>query len=1734
MLRLRQGLVLLGLAVLVAVAVIVFPDRGDAFAKKKGGPIDPVPVGGGSASGHSSVKISEDSNLRRILNVGRDCLNDKDWPQAIEAFQKLLEQPKDHYVQVTEKDPTGQEVKRWTSVKFEANNLIGSMPLEGLLIYEQKHGADAKTKLDEAKKKGDRESLAEVAQIFCHTHAGIEANEILATLFLQRGQIFTAALRYEKLLQMNPERTKLSDLTLFKASLAFYRAGDKKNYEETWKRFSDNLQGKVGLKLGEDVIPVAKLDAAIKDATFVDPVNVHDWPSWRGNARNSAQASGSPPLLDSKLFSRKIFMDKPYEGAADDDPDQASLDRVQRAIKQVADANRAVLPGFFPIASNGVMVYRSQRDVRAVALRPIELRDEDGSISKFQPGQIVWRSIPHDRSLAILLEKPALRAKIEQWMQSYDGVPGFNSLLYENTVVGTLATDHRFVYAINDLAVPPHPGVFMQNQFNPQFNQYNPGEIKPYIVQNELVAYDLMNGKMKWDLNQNDPMFRDSHFLSLPISVGGKLYVLNEKMLETTGGAAPPFGGGIINPFPGESELRLVCIDPTKITQTATSPKPTIVGDPQPLGTIVQHNRMVQDIGRRVNAVQLGYDEGILVCPTNAGEVFGIDLMTRGLVWSYPYRDQGHAQVWLPGMQFQPGFPGMPKMNTTTTVYSKWKSSPPAIQDGKVVFTAPDADSIHCISLRDGKPLWKKAQQKGDLYMAGVYRGRVLIVNDTTIRALDLKTGGQLWTIYTGDLPSGQGVASKDIYYLPLKKGEILAVDVVKGEVKAHNRAAAGSSAPGNLVFYENMVLTQTPTEVVAYPQLSARLADAALASKQSPDDLFKLTDYGELLLKDGQVQAAVDVLHKAYNNRPQEQALNKRVRERLFEALTDLMHIDFAKADKDYLDTYKALCSVPDNNLEEQRRKSKFHRLVGQGREAQGNLVEAFKNYKEFGALPIHKDEGISSAEDPNYKIPVNMWLRGRISGMLSKATDEQKAPLEAAIAKEWADVEATKDINAFRSFVGMFDVPVRVGREARIRLAETIMDRDERTSFLEAEMLLNQVMGGEYRSDPNTGGRALAALAQLEEKKRTNDSMRLAAAYYRELKDHYGDKIVRGKKTGADLFNELATDKRFLPFLEESSGGFNAPKLAAREIGAGAFVVGMPGFAMTPDGDQTPFAKQNRLILDPSDTFNPRIRLRDQLTNQDRWVTNLGRVDMNQQLFFNLYQQSQVNQPYFPNARFRFYQLKGHLIVCQVGVMVYCIDGDTGKKLWEMMTVENIPQNGFVHLQQVTNDVEGNPEFIYWNQQTNQRFTVQLGRIGTAQASYVAVIGHKGMHVVDPLRGTVLWKRPDVSVNSHIFGDDQYLFLAEANAPGNFGVGRTIRATDGEVLAIADFSAAYQARIRTIGRHILAANYGDGVTLRLYDIIAGKDKWAKKFPAGSHVLKTEDANIVGVLDNVGKLTVLDTSTGKELLETSVTQGRITVADLQTLRDPLLLQDSERFYVALNRPIEMNKVDRGLLHNNFNNGTRCLPINGWFLAVQRADGKKQVGDREVAWKKGDLAWHSYMPVTNQMIVLDQFEHSPVILFTVRYNEIMNNGGNRWVSVTQSLHKSNGKMVYDSGPRQINGASPMFSLLQLDLKARTVNLIGFSGSVQHYVDDGKGPPPQPGAMLNPGNPPAFGMGGPVAPGQPFGGIPAGAGGPIFPGVMPPPMGQLPPQIRLRIVDEVEVIPAIELPPIRKR
>ena len=214
----------------------------------------------------------------------------------------------------------------------------------------------------------------------------------------------------------------------------------------------------------------------------------------------------------------------------------------------------------------------------------------------------------------------------------------------------------------------------------------------------------------------------DSYFLGPPLCVNGKLYVLAEK----------------------QQELRLICLENVKEATDGHAGKPKI-DFVLPLGT-ARDSRLQTDSLRRVNAAHLSYGEGVLVCPTNLGYVIAIDLLQNSLLWAYPYRDKadeddnGALGMGGPGMGMaysrqDGGRSAACRHDRAERPADRqgppqqgWKASAPIIQDGKVVFTAPDSKSIHCVNLKDGTPAWSRPRQEGDLYLGGVVNGKVIVV----------------------------------------------------------------------------------------------------------------------------------------------------------------------------------------------------------------------------------------------------------------------------------------------------------------------------------------------------------------------------------------------------------------------------------------------------------------------------------------------------------------------------------------------------------------------------------------------------------------------------------------------------------------------------------------------------------------------------------------------------------------------------------------------------------------------------------------------------------------------------------------------------------------------------------------------------------------------------------------------------------------------------------------------
>ncbi|MBL8795070.1 MAG: PQQ-binding-like beta-propeller repeat protein, partial [Planctomycetia bacterium] len=1450
----------------------------------------------------------------------------------------------------------GKTIVRMVSIKAEANRLLGTMPKEGMEFYEVQFGQTARGRLLQARQAGDKDILAEVAVRFLHTDAGAEATMLLGTHCLNRDEPLIAALYFDRLYRRQGS-DKLSPWTLYKIALSAYRSGDKEAGDEVWKTLVKKIERDGGLQLdAKQFISVGALRAELDKAIVDEPKNVREPMVYRGGPSRTEQGYGGAPFLD-HLWTASTLPIK-------SDVKSWTEDNLNHALRFLQDQRgQAVMPAFFPVAAANKVIYRTYDGVYALNLK--------------QEGKIAWYSHT-DGGLQTVLNDANKKAQLDQWSNIYRQ-NGPQGILFENSVTGSLSTDAARVYVIDDLAIPPHPAYLRNFMWGgaPNF-----GALTDLVNRNSLKAYNLESGKLVWELGgrfDKESELAGSFFLGPPLPLGGKLYLLNEK----------------------NSELRLVCIEPKDQPGDAIPPAPTIVWTQ----TLANAKDKIQlDFNRRINAAHLAYADGILVCPTNAGAILGVDLLSHSLVWAHSYRDDKAPQNPNPKIAMINGMPMMPAMN------SEWRIAAPAIQDGKVVFTAPDGGAVHCLDLRDGSLLWKHSRASDDLYFAGVFHGKALIIGKNSCKALSLTKGEQVWRLDNVGTPSGQGAASENVYYLPLRAGqdkepEVCAINVDTGRVVAHTKSRK-KEVPGNLIFYEGQVLSQTLTSITAYPQLQSKLTLIDERIKQNPKDPLALIERGELCLDKGELDKAYADLHTALENNPPADMIPK-AKQKLYETLTDMFQRDFNVAEK-YLEEYKTLCQ-PENAEERRRRQGNLLCLVAKGRERQGRLVDAFQAYTDFGAL-AGSQELVSSLDEPNTKSSPAVWARGRIAAMMDKAKPEQRQPLETRLAEQWAGVKDTNDVQALRRFADLFGAGLAVGRQARLKLADRLLDsaRDAKADELrEAQLLLLQVEG-QKAVDPEAAGQAVETLARVMLRKGLMDH---AAHYYRALGRDFTKVVIKDGKTGADLYSELTTDKRFLPFLEDARQSWNG-KFKVSEI-HGQFPM-QPSFTLEPIGDLLPFFQKHRLALDMN---LQQLRVVNQIDGKDQWKSA------------NLPSLQYLNHGH-ANIRTTF-SVQGHVVVVGLGHMVYGLDPVDQKKLWEYNLYapgsSSMPQLG-----QVTRDREGNLTLLYqdgWMQ--------KLGQTGAVEASYVCLQTRNGLVALDPIKGTMLWTKSDVNASrTQIFGDEQYVYLVELNGDGAAAsANRAVRATDGVTVPVPDFTEAFRNKLKVRGRTLLVKDElaGGATQLRLYDVPTGKDVWKQEFPANSTVLKCESGDIAGVVDPEGNVAVFDLNTRQEVFK-----AKVKKEDLDKLQEAWLLVDRDQYYVALNKTADPN-LNNGIWMNVYH-GMRTLTVNGSLYAFDGANGKTK--------------WIN--PIQNQMLVLEQFKELPVLIFTSRYNKWVNQGNNRiamHVVATKSLHKASGKLLFD---KELSNNVNNFHALQVDPKAGTIDLVSFNLKIRHELDrDGK-------------------------------------------------------------------------------
>jgi outer membrane protein assembly factor BamB len=1432
---------------------------------------------------------------QRRLDALRDFIKSEDWEAVAALAQVLLDEPKDVFIVVPVKGPDGKEVNTLIAERVFANRLLGTLPEKGREVYEKMHGEKAAALLAKARKESDKQLFADVAQRYLWTKAGPEAAERLATILLDRGDFMAAAQTFDRLIN-RVGVDKLEPLTLYKAAIAFQRGNskeDKDNKDKVWKELT--RKAPKGLRIDGRDRTLKELEEQLQK-----PTSIHDWPMFGGTPGRDGQGDGGMPLLQPQMR-YSLFL-------SDDPPSQVRrwiVTEQNSVIKRLETRGEAVIPAFTPVIAT----------VPGRGGKPRTLviyRDYEGIVARsLETGKREWASASHWSPEGMFKDHRKRRTLVSWVSQFKDGLGSRPSVLIENAAVGTLSSDGQRLYAIDDLQMPP---------------AYEPdtkiaAEIRPGVEANKLFSFDIANGKLFWELggaktDDDDPDkpkhdFRDSYFLGPPLPVGDMLYFVNEK----------------------DQEIRLVCLDSTKLPARGAGAKEldAAIRWVQPLGRAKE--KILVDYGRRINGVQIAYGEGILVCPTNSGVLVGVDALTHDLLWAHAY-----------GPELPKPAPGSPV--PAAPPVSEWKASAPVVQGGKVVFALPDGPELRCLSLRDGRLLWGSKRGENDVYLGGVFAGRVVVVGKREVRGLSLDDGKEVWHLATG-MPSGRGATSGNVYYLPLKDSAgdngpgVVAIDLVKGRVIAHTPSrkdprTGAVEVPGNLVFADGHLVSQSATEIAAYPLLKTKLQEIdETLKKDSPNSPKGLLERGELRRYQGNLLGAVEDFRAALANKPDE-TLGHQLHRGLFGALIELLRQDFAAGEKylkeadelsreaDYLDDKEAVL----------RRQATLLFVKGQGYQGQGKVVDALGAYLDLAALKT--GDLFETPDDPALKVSALVWARGRIAALYAGAKAPSRQLLDDEIARRWAALRKGTDTGALRAFVAVFALTA-TGREAQLELAERLMLGDK-AAQTEAETLLTQLAA--QAADRQKAAQALEALARLMVRQ---GQLEDAVVYYRRLAADYPTTVIRAGKKGAEYLDDLSTDKRFLPYLEKS------PPVGKSRWSADFATANFPptardtAYALTPEGEVLPSLRRLRVGDNPNSNH---FKLFDSDTGVEK---------TSEQLTFNfgsfLRRLRDADHP-APDIRLG-YRAVGRIAVVNLGERVLACDTFGHRVLWVRSLVSAGADAEF------RIDPRDGGLTLFFPDGTSARLA-QLGPVGPG---FVALLTEDGLSAVDLLTGRTLWQRRDVPPRAVIFGDGEHVFAVDRAANGKPVSTRAFRTQDGAAVKVTDFAAAFEHRLRTVGGELLVAEKppAGGLLLRLYDVAAGKDVWSEKFAEGSVVMRSHDPDLAGVIAPGGHVTFVSLGQRKVVLSSFV-----DAAHMKDLKEAHLLADADQVYVAFDTTNPNGTVESNLKAES---GLRGITVNGEMYAFDRHSGK--------------IRWHT--EIRNQQLVLQQWQDLPVLLFTARY-----------------------------------------------------------------------------------------------------------------------------------------------------
>jgi len=1305
--------------------------------------------------------------------------------EAARRIQQLLTQPQDGFFR-----PDGDQTGRYASLKRTAATLLRDAAPEVLIAYELQFGAEAREKLDVARSRHDVPLAQEVTQRYLHTNAGAEACYWLATHQMDRGDYFTAV-QYLQRLRSLPAGIHFEPRLALRLAVCWSRLGTP---EKAMPLIQNVLsKSREPIRIGtQSLAEKATSDQILtwirslsQGEDGIPGVDSTGWRLARGTPDRNPHRRSSPPvarpLWDVAMSSWSVLNRKTLK------PETISISPSLVACGKIhQEAAVTPLPSTIPLIVDGLVITRYADHIAAVDLRT---------------GEEVWNTFERDRMFHEVrnsLGSPdRITSSFNNWNLKYPEI--FRILIrqrtWEDLTFGTLSSDGELVFGVEDLG-------FM----NPLISEI--GNTKPHAISvkdyNRLCAYDVKSGMLRWELGgANSTINLDqagAFFLGPPLPAGRQLYCLAEQ----------------------QGFVQLLVLDAT-------------TGEELWSQNLAQSNEdLLTSSNRRRAGITPSMMGDLLVCATGTGYVVAVDTGTKSLAWAYQYADSSQVvnnrNPFIIGRGGRLGVRGEPiDFNPERpAITNEWQDGSPILTETHVILTPRDSNELHCLSLEDGSFQWRVPRGEGQ-YVAAVRDGLVIVVNKQSVEALKLEDGKPAWP---APIPvinqTGRGITTNTHLVLPLVTGQVASIELQTGR-KYYSRVRGSDQEPlGNLVSGSEIVLSQSPNELIAFRTLESVYPEAVARLKANPQDAEALAQRGEYQLSLSRITEGQADLRASLRLQKTPDATFL-----LFESLLEGLQTDFA--------SHRQFAEEAEQLSQTSTQKSVLYRAWAVGLRKLGEFHAAFEMLEKLNRADLGEPE--LERIDGHHAVRRDYWIRNEAQQILASTNQadrnqfqiQLKARLDAAKAN--ATDEELRQLTRFLGWGPLAD-------EARLALVQRLLSRGY---SLEAE----QILAGLRRSSERTiasqaVGLMVVGLIKLQ---RPDEAVGLLP----ELEGTYADLPCVAGKTGRQVANELrsAMTPGMTDFENWPIGRVEVHREALEKS------ENRMNFEIPIEGDGGPFYGDMQMRIESG-------ALR--FLGQTGWGTVRFAMPLNELM--------PLSNPTAIHA-----QIRNHLILLNTGPNVVAIDtltdGKTirAQRIWSSSLMDGpaIENNQFFPA------IRQRPGIGRIRFPGMDRWRNVMGTVGAIQDDSVCVLRGRHLILLDILTGETLWKRSNMVPGSEIFGDQETVFVIEPVAAPSQPVpqvqpqtvARRIRRSDGTELGQVDVPDML-SRIQVFGDRILSASNdprppGTNLILKMRDLTRNQAVWEHSFEQRTQVSLIGDTEIA-VLEPSGLVTFLHTETGRIL----------------------------------------------------------------------------------------------------------------------------------------------------------------------------------------------------------------------------------------------------------------------------